>query len=244
MKSRIFVLLTFSILLISLVSANDLGIFRQDDCIQLYQYCDNCTYVNLTRVQYPNGTVLVVDSTMTKDDVDYNYTFCSTNSFGNYYYTVKGDKDGDVSTERLSFYINYRGEEISSAQSVLYIGLFFVILFVFVITIFGIGLLPQYNQRDEEGRILSITYLKYLRPVLWFFEWMLFIAMIYLSSNLAFAYLNEQLFATILFTIFRIAFGVTPLIAIVWIIWIFVGMFHDKEMQKLLNRGIFPQGKL
>ena len=84
----------------------------------------------------------------------------------------------------------------------------------------------------------------YLRPALWFFEWMLFITLLFLTSNIAFAYLNEQMFANILFALFKITFGITPLILIVWIIWIFVEMFHDKEFQGMLNRGFFPQGKI
>jgi len=112
------------------------------------------------------------------------------------------------------------------------------------VVLFGISHLPSRNQQDEEGRILSVTYLKYFRPVLWFLEWMLFIAMLYLSSNLAFAYLNEELFANILFTLFKVSLGVTPIIVIVWIIMIYVQMFHDRQFQQMLNRGIFPQGRL
>jgi len=96
----------------------------------------------------------------------------------------------------------------------------------------------------KEGNLMSISYLKYLRNIFYVFEWMLFIAALYISSNLAFAYLNEELFAKILFVLFRITFGVTPIIVIVWMAWIFVSMFHDKELQKLLNRGIFPEGRL
>jgi hypothetical protein len=229
---------------ISYVSSTDLGIFKQNTCVNLYQYCDNCTFVNLTKVQYPNGTILTINDLMTKDGIDYNYTFCGTDTFGTYYYTVFGDKDGYNSTERLNFEINYRGEKVTEAQSILYIGLLVVFILTFLFIFFIIGKLPDGNQRDEEGRILSISYLKYLRPALWFVEWMLFIGMLYLSSNLAFAYLNEQLFAKVLFTIFRICFGFTPIIVIVWIIHIFVSMFHDKQFQQMLNRGIFPQGKL
>jgi hypothetical protein len=110
--------------------------------------------------------------------------------------------------------------------------------------LFAINKLPRENSRDEEGRILSITYLKYLRPALWFVEWMIFIAVLFLFSNLAFAYLNENLFAQIIFVVFRICLGITPLIVIVWMIWIYVKLFHDKQFQKILNKGMFPQGKL
>jgi ABC-type multidrug transport system permease subunit len=142
------------------------------------------------------------------------------------------------------FEVTYTGEKIDTSQSILYIPLFAMIIFTFIMILFFINKLPSSNQRDEEGKILSVTYLKYLRSPLWFFEYMLFVAILYLSSNLAFAYLYETLFAQILFVLFRISFGLAPVIVIVWIIWIYAKMFQDKQFQDMINRGIFPQGKL
>jgi len=62
----------------------------------------------------------------------------------------------------------------------------------------------------------------------------------FIASNLAFAFLEEEMFANMLFTIFQVSFGAAPVIVIVWIIWIFVTMFHDKQFQSMLNRGFFP----
>ena len=76
------------------------------------------------------------------------------------------------------------------------------------------------------------------------FEWMLFIGILFMFSNLGFAFLEEELFSQTLFVLFKICFGVTPLIVIVWMIWIIASMFHDKEFQQMLNRGMFPQGTI
>lgn len=140
--------------------------------------------------------------------------------------------------------VNNAGEEFSEAKAFLYGSLFLVFIFFMISLLFFINKLPESNTKDEEGKILSINYLKYLRQALWFVEWMLFITILYLSSNIAFFYLGEQLFAKIMFTLFRIAFGVTPVIVVVWFIWMIVKMFHDKQLQNMINRGIFPQGKL
>jgi len=249
---KILIFLFLGMFLISLIATTgvvnaeqqSLGIFKQGNCIQLKQVCDNCTYVNLTAVSNQDNFILIGENVMVKTGNIYNYSFCNTTSLGEYIYTTCGDLNGENICKSVDFEITYNGKTISSAQSIIYIVLFVVILFVFIITLFGIEKLPAYNQQDEEGKILSISYLKYFRPVLWFFEWMFIVAILYLSSNLAFAHLNEQLFAKILFAIFQIAFGITPLIVIVWMIFIFVNMFHDKQMQKMLNRGIFPQGNL
>jgi hypothetical protein len=119
-------------LLIPTASAS-LGVFKQGECISLYQFCDDCTYVNLTQIQYPNGTVLTINEAMTKNDVDYNYTFCSTNDLGNYYYTVKGNPDGVTDTERLKFEVTPSGQS-GNSNIVFFI---FIIVLIYGITFIG-----------------------------------------------------------------------------------------------------------
>jgi len=133
-KILILILGMFLILTVSqlgFVNADgSLGTFKQSDCIELYQYCNNCTYVNLTRVQYPNGTIITINSVMEKDDVDYNYTYCNTSDLGIYYYTVKGDKDGEVNTERMSFEITPTGKDFGEKDSISALGILFGALIV------------------------------------------------------------------------------------------------------------------
>ena len=236
----------FTILLIGGVVGASPGIYVQGEDINLLQTCANCNSVNITSVTSPNGTQLIGSVPMTKDGSVYNFTLLGGNvtTFGTYRVNGIGDPDGTNEIWVYSFEVTYSGFELKEGQSFLYVSLFVILIFFFILILFAINQLPRSNQKDEEGRILSITYLKYLRPVGWMFEYFLVIAMLYLSSNLAFAYLNEQLFAKILFMLFRILFMFAPVVVIVWMIWIFVQMFHDKQMQKLLNRGFFPQGKL
>ncbi len=70
------------------------------------------------------------------------------------------------------------------------------------------------------------------------------IGIIFIASNIAFAFLEEELFAKTLFMIYRVSFGLAPVVIVVWIGFIFSSIFHDKEFQSMLNRGMFPQGKV
>ena len=140
-----------------------------------------------------------------------------------------------------TLYSTYHGDEINSGKGLLYLALFIVLVLFFILIMYGITKLPSSNARDEEGRILSINYLKYLRPVLMFTEWMILIAILYLSSNLAFAYLTEELFAQVLFTLFKICLAITPIIVVLWIVWIFVKIAEDKKLNEMIRRGIFPE---
>ena len=197
----------------------------------------NCSSQTNITIEFPNTTIAINNQPMSNGSGFTNYTFTSTETFGTYkYYTNNGFTD--------SFDVNYGGSTITSGQGVLYFSFFVIFLFFFVVVIFGINQLPASNTTDEEGKILSISRLKYLRTVGWLFEYFLVIALLFLSSNLAFTYLNEELFAQILFTFYQISFGASPIVVIVMMIWIFVQMFHDKQMQNLLNRGFFPQGKI
>ena len=243
---KILMFLMLGMFLISLASATveTLGVFKQNENINLIQSGAGLTECNISSVKYPDSTNALINAEMTYTNNEFNYTFNNASELGTYIVNGFCGNATDYVYWAYDFKVTYTGKEISSAQGIIYIGLFAVLFFVFMATLFGIDKLPRYNQQDEEGRILSVSYLKYFRPVLWFFEWMLFVAALYISSNLAFAYLNEELFAKILFVLFRITFGVTPIIVIVWMAWIFVSMFHDKELQKLLNRGIFPEGRL
>lgn len=92
-----------------LVSASSLGTVKQNDCITLYQSCPSCSYVNLTAIKYPNVNVEVMNLAMEKSDSEYNYTFCNTAQIGEHFYTVKGDKDGVISTETISFEVTPSG---------------------------------------------------------------------------------------------------------------------------------------
>ncbi len=228
--------------MISLVGAafTSLGNFTTGENITLIQLCDDCTYNNISSIVYPNGTIALNEVEMTKSGTQYTYTLDGsyTSLLGTYIVNGFGDEGGSVTVWAYSFEITYAGIELTEGKAVVYVGLMGVLLFIFIITLFGINKLPVRNQRDEEGKLLSISYLKYFRDILWLFEWMLIITILYVSSNLAFAYLGEQLFAKILFIFFQIGLGLTPVLIVVWMIWIIVSMFHDKQLQALLNRGM------
>ena len=143
-----------------------------------------------------------------------------------------------------SFKASYNGVEVSEGQSIIYIGLLIVLILVTMATFFAISLLPERNNMDGEGKIISISYMKYLRSTLWFVTWMLFIAVLFVSSNVAMAFLPGALMAGVFFKLYYICFSLTPLVVICWMIHFFVMFFHDKQFQALLNRGFFPGGQM
>ena len=63
-----------------------LGTFKQNEEVSLTQTCNNCTYCNLTTIQYPNGSIDITNWEMTKDATFYNYSFNETSQLGTYDY--------------------------------------------------------------------------------------------------------------------------------------------------------------
>ena len=230
-----------SILLINLTNASiELGTFKKNDCIQLQQTCDNCTYVNLTSITYPNSTLSYINSLMTKSGVKYNYSFCNTTLLGHYLYSVQGDRNGIISVEEGNFDITYTGDSLNTQKSILYVALLFVLLFFFILIIYFSGKLPSSEVRSDSGELLDINGLKYIGSVLIFADWMILIAIFYVTSSLAFAYLGEVLLAQIFFMFYKVCFRLTLPIIVVWFIWIFYQIFKDKKLRRMLEHGIAP----
>ena len=95
---KILISFVLGIFLLTLATASipNLGTVQQYDCINLKQTCPDCSYNNITSVDYPNRTTeaLSLEVEMTKDGTEYNYTFCNTSALGTYLVNGKGDTDG------------------------------------------------------------------------------------------------------------------------------------------------------
>ena len=92
---------------------------------------------------------------------------------------------------------------------------------------------------EGEGEFLSVSWLKYLKSTLLFVEWLLMTSIFYISSNIAFAYLGEQLFAKVLHSLYRITFSMTLPIVIIWFIWVFVSIVRDKKLKRMMEKGLY-----
>jgi len=194
----------------------------------------NC---NIT-IQYPNTTNIVVNEIMDMHVGYANYTINSTQTevIGEYQYFSNCGSD--------TFRLTYSGKELSSASSTFYIVLFATFIFLFLITLFGIGKLPDKNATDQEGTIMKISYLKYLRNVLWFVLWMFIVAILYIVSNISFAYLEDTLVANFFFNMFKFSLGLTLPIVIIWVVYLLAQIIDDKNIRAMWERGMFPQGKI
>lgn len=237
MKNKLILFILFGIFMISLVNAS-LGIFKQNECINIKTIL-NSTSVNISTINYPNSTLAISNQVMSKIGQTFNYTFCNTSTLGIYIYDYF-DNLGNVYVN--DFTITYTGKELTSEQTYIYI----VSLIILIILILGISFiinkLPSRDSVNDKGLIIDINKLKYLRNFFWIIIWGLCMAIIFIISNLAIAYIQDNMIGKFFFVIYQIMFWTTIIGVPIYFIFIFVKIYQDAEMQKLINRGVDIRG--
>ena len=239
---RLLTFLLLGILILNVVGAtkSDLGVFKRGDPISLRQVCGDCTYNNITSVVYPNSSIILSHVAMTKSRVEYNYTLAAryTDFLGEYIVNGVGDLGGDSTAWVYTFEVTGTGVTLTTQNSIFYIFMVGLLIFLFIIILIFIPKLPAGNETDEEGRFMSINWLKHLKPIFLFIEWLLVLSIVYVASNLALAYLGTNLIGTLLFRIFGIMMGLTLPIIVIWFIWVFLNIIQDLKLKKMMERGL------
>ena len=137
MKRWIFFLI-LGIFFISLTSAYDLGSVKQGECVDLYQHCSDCSFVNVTSIKYPNQTIIYLNVEMEKKGYDFIYNYCGNNQSGDYFYTVCGDPTDKDPCKTFSYIVTESGVEMSQARTTSTLGLIGLLLIFLVFSIVGL----------------------------------------------------------------------------------------------------------
>lgn len=95
-----------------------IGTIKKGECINLIQTCEDCTYVNITSITYPNKTEADTNIAMTKVATKYNYSFCDTDELGEYIYNTEGDLWGNTAVESLKFIVTPTGISQTTPQGI------------------------------------------------------------------------------------------------------------------------------
>ena len=222
------------LLILPMVSSG-LGTFKQGECVDIKTIL-NTSSVTLSTLNYPNGSVIVSEQDMTNSvGKTFNYTYCSATTIGKYYYDYY-DADGNVYVN--DFDVTSTGENLTLEYGLIY---FFALVFIVLVILgifFIISLLPSQDTVDTEGNIMQISWLKYLRPVLWIFIWALSLGLLFIISNITLAYIPNPMVGNFFFALYKIAFWMTIVMLPIYSIYILVRAFQDKEMKRLIERGI------
>jgi len=134
LKHILFIIFLLSLCSLGWAEEQSLGVFKQNNCINLIQICSNCTANYISSVIYPNSSIAETNLTMTKSGTEYRRTYCNTSILGTYLVYGFGDLDGVNQTWGYDFKITkygIRNEDTASGLPLMLFMLFMIIgLFV------------------------------------------------------------------------------------------------------------------
>ena len=239
--NKIIIFSLMFLFVISLTSSISIGTFKQNENIQLYQTCNNCTFCNWTAVKYPNSTNILVNVETNKDGTFFNSTLLGGNTsetIGTYSYCYNCGNAAESLTGCIDFDISKTGVKLTEASSRIYTSLVIVVIFIFLFCLWAAIVLPFSNKRNELGRIYGIERLKYVKMFFMFLCYPLFIWLINLMLTLSdnFSSLTQYTgFFEMLFLLLM-AFAY-PIYFLMMATFVVVG-WKDLQLTKLLSRGM------
>lgn len=118
----------------------DIGTFKQNSVVNLWQTCPDCSYVNISQVLYPNSSQALGQVQMTNQGTTFNYSFDDTTQLGDYVYKTYGNSSANgICTQNVGFTINGSGQKVGQPQIMLImIGIFvmlIVVAFFFILSL-------------------------------------------------------------------------------------------------------------
>ncbi len=241
-KILVFTLVLVLLFCVSLpnLSAQSIGTFKQQDNIQLYQTCNNCTYCNFTTIKYPNGTTILSNVETTQDDTYFYFDLLNGNTteIGTYKYCYKCGNSAESVTGCIDFEVTPQGYEVTTSQGIIYaIGGLFVFM-LFLISLYFSITLPWKNETSGEKGMLYIEYKKYLKFVMSFVTYLTLMFFFFIGKGMSYAFLrSNEIYGFFNVTSSILLIGLAPILIVSTVFLIF-SVITDKKISKCIERGI------
>ena len=228
---KILLTIILGIFLISFVSAS-LPTVEQNVCIQIKTIL-NTAGVNISSITYPNETTLFLNQEMEKNALTFNYTFCGTNVLGTYTYDYF-DADGGVYVN--DFLVTLSGNISTTGEAILYF-LLTIIMFAGSIALFYfILIIPYQNPKNEEGTVVEVTKLKYLKVFLITIFYPIVIITLNLMNGIAVNFLSLTIFSGIIGFFFEMMLRLAWIWTVIMALWIFYLLIRDTNFKKIIKQ--------
>jgi len=224
MKRGIVLFIVCLSLLLPIITSTEtqMGVYAKGDCIELIQLCGDCTYNNITSIQFPNATKVILDVNMTKRGTEYNYTYCFPNITGKFLINGVGDLGGENTVWAYTLTLTPNGEEPTTPKLLFHYGGIFI-LFIFLIG----SIISMIKIEDPKGAF-----------ALYWVSHLLFVAITFMLWD---GSLNLLTSAPFIIAFFRILFWISiisilPMMisSVAWMIYV---LATCKDVQNLIDRG-------
>lgn len=219
--------------------------YKLDSLVNLVQTCNNCTFCNVSKIIYPNGTIFLTNLQMTQDSNSYNYILTNnyTGILGEYNWWYICGNSVEIATGKLTFSITATGKELTSSKSITYI-LIFIISFIVLIVLLIVGIaLPVKNNTDElKGYIVSISLLKYFKIFCLGLAYLMALFISYMAYIMAYSFLDMDFITNIFRTIYTILLILVLPLFIFLMYFTIVKWIDDSKIADMLSRGLHING--
>jgi len=201
-------------ILLTTVSASSIGTFQANEEMQITNYCEAgvCTFINLTSLEYPNGTIVYPNAAMSKNGQAYNYSFTPVD-LGTYTFVSCGDSTIAI-CDKDTFYVNFNGEENSIGTMIILL-LFFIGLFMGYFYLNGKvnydkwyeGILKKYEDKNYVKVVFSVVGYNLIRSKATNY-YLLGFPIILLVTDIVMSYNINSLFALFEYVMFIYSLGI------------------------------------
>lgn len=219
---------------------SDLGTFKQEECVSLFQSCTNCTNVNITSVIQTgiNQTTYIINRPMTSIGADYNYTFCNTTSLGIYKYTTCGTGLEGFKCETIAFKITPTGDDLTISLILMYALIFIILISLFVFLMFWGIKIPYKNERNNNGEVIKINWKKYLKLLCIGMAYAVLVWISFTAWSISNNYLSFIGFGLLFKYIFTLLVWCALPIFVFMVVFSFLSFISDKKFQSALEKGL------
>ena len=238
---KIYLTLILGLFLISLASAEiqTLGTFTVNEEINLIQTCANCTFNNITSVTGSNSQEIIGNFPMTKTGSVYNFTLSSGNvtQLGEYIINGIGDLDGIDTVWNYNLFVTPNGQDFTTGKAISYLGFIIILLFTFLLTIYGSYKVRWKHLKSDEDKIITINHFRYLKVFLFtiaYFELMFLFGLSYKFFSEA----NIEGFTQFFNFIYQLFLNIMYPLMVFLIIVVFAIWINNKNLSKRLNLGL------
>lgn len=247
--NKLLILLSVILVVVSLTTVVSAETFRQSLETDFTKTCTNSSGSRCSSganceltLKFPRNNSQVFTNSSMGNNANglFNYTLSAgdVGVLGNYNWDMFCCDGLDCGEAHGSFLVTRTGVELSQDKAMVYLGMLGLVILLFIAVCIAIPFLPSGNNRSEEEFFISINNLKYLRPVLYAVAWGLLLAIMFTSSNISYLYLETEMMGGLLFAGYSIMMWLSIPMVFVWFLFILVNMFRDKEMRKLIERGV------
>jgi len=244
--ARIPIIAVLMLLMIPLVLSEESFIFKQNSNSDLElpvfeNDMTKCTTCLCTiSINYPNGSNVIRSSSVTINGhyAIFNLNRTTTSEIGVYQVDIHCNNGADNGASTFEYLVTVTGNELETSESIIYIIFIVGLIFTFLFFIFGAIKIPFKNTRADNGQIVSVNDLKYLKVVCIVFSYLILMAIFGILRQITANYLFlNQAHKTFQWLYWFLLSFTLPII-IVSVILMIVMFFENKKIKKALFRGV------